>query len=165
MPIEINELIHHARKNSALAYANLELDSHAHRASMNGRHPAIAYFLSTEPKRHMSSLMYKANIEGQGVTTSEAADALGISRQAASVILKETTDAGWTVKRRGRFMYADEMAEMYTQTVSEMLLQLSTKLTENVEKLVTLREIASTHLSLTSDDRSSDKDVREVKHG
>ncbi len=165
MPIKIDKLINQARKNSALAYANLELDSHALRTSIANRHPASAYFFSTEPKRHMSSLMYKANIEGQGVTTSEAADALGISRQAASTILNETTDAGWTVKRRNRFMYTDEMAGMYTQAVSQMLLEVSTSLTENVEKLVTLREIASTHLSLTSDDRSSDKDDREVKYG
>lgn len=165
MPIEIDELINQARKNSALAYANLELNSHKIRAVINGRHPATAYFFSTEPKRHMSSLMYKANIEGRGVTTSEAADIIGISRQAASTILNETTDAGWTVKRRNRFMYSDEMAGMYTQAVSQMLLEVSTSLTQNMEKLVTLQEIASTHLSLTSDDRSSDKDDREVKYG
>ena len=165
MPIKIDELINQARQNSALAYANLELDSHALRMRITNRHPATAYYFSTEPKRHMSSLMYMAYMRGKGVTTSEAAKALGISRQAASVILNETTEAGWTVRRRGRFMYADEMAEMYTQAVSDMLLEVSTSLTENMQKLITLREIASTHLSLTSDDRSSDKDDREVKHG
>lgn len=165
MPIEIDELIKQARESSALAYANLELDNHAMRNKMRNRHPATAYYFSTEPKRHMSSLMFKANVEGQGVTASEAADMLGISRQAASVILNETTDAGWTVKRSNRFMYSDEMAEMYAQAVSQMLLDVSTSLTQNVEKLVILQEIASTHLSLTSDDRSSDKDDREVKYG
>lgn len=165
MPIKIDELIKQARENCALAYANVELDRHALRTGIQNRHPATAYFFSTEPKRHMSSLMYKAFVEGRGVTASEAADALKISRQAASVILNETTDAGWTVKRRCRYMYSHEMGQMYTQAVSDMLLEVSTSLTENMQKLMTLREIASTHLSLTSDDRSSDNDVREVKYG
>ena len=109
MPINIDELIHKARENSALAYANLELDSHALRMRITDRHPATAYYFSTEPKRHMSSLMYKAFIEGRGVTASEAAEKLKISRQAASVILNETTEAGWTVRRRGGYMYSLEM--------------------------------------------------------
>lgn len=113
----------------------------------------------------MSSLMYKAFVEGRGVTASEAAEKLKISRQAASAILNETTDAGWTVKRRGRYMYSHEMGQMYTQAVSDMLLEVSTSLTENMQKLITLREIASTHLSLTSGNRSSDNNVRKVKHG
>jgi hypothetical protein len=99
------------------------------------------------------------------VTASAAAEKLKISRQAASVILTETTDAGWTVKRRNRYMYSLEMGQMYTQAVSDMLLEVSTSLTENMQKLFTLQEIASTHLSLTSDDRSSDNDVSEVKDG
>ena len=113
----------------------------------------------------MSSLMYMAYMRGKGVTTSEAAKALGISRQAASVILNETTEVGWTVRRRGRYMYSLETGQMYTQAVSNMLLEVSTSLTENMQKLITLREIASTHLSLTSGNRSSDNNVRKVKHG
>lgn len=165
MPIKIDELINQARKNVAYNYANVELDRHALRTDIQNRHPATAYFFSTEPKRHMSSLMYKAFVEGRGVTAAEAAEKLKVSRQAASVILNETTEAGWTVRRRGRYMYSLEMGQMYTQAVSDMLLEVSTSLTENILKLMTLREIASTHLSLTSDDRSSDKDDREVKHG
>lgn len=149
MTREIEQLLNTAREKSALEYANLELDSHALRATMTSRHPATAYFFSTEPKRHMSSLMYQAKITGRGVSPKEAAERLCISRQAATVILNETTDAGWTVKRRGKYMYADDMAEMYTQAVSEMLLTLSTSLTKNVEKLVVLREMASTHFTLT----------------
>lgn len=165
MPINIDDLIDQARENCAYTYANVELDRNALRIKIQNRHPASAYFFSTEPKRHMSSLMYKAYVEGRGVTASEAAEKLKISRQAASAILNETTDAGWTVRRRGRYMYSLEMGQMYTQAVSDMLLEVSTSLTENMQKLITLREIASTHLSLTSDDRSSDNDVREVKYG
>jgi CTP-dependent riboflavin kinase len=165
MPIEIDELIDQARENCAYAYANVELDRHALRTDIQNRHPSTAYFFSTEPKRHMSSLMYKAFVDGRGVTASEAAEKLKISRQAANVILTETTDAGWTVKRGCKYMYSLEMGQMYTQAVSDMLLEVSTGLTENIQKLVTLREIASTYLTLTSEDRSNDNDVSEVKYG
>jgi len=145
MPTEIIELIDQARQDCAFAYANVELNRNALRVAIANRHPASSYYFSTEPKRHMSSLMFKAHSEGRGVTPAEAAETLKISRQAATVILNETTDAGWTVRRRGRYMYADDMARMYKQAVSD--------------------KIASTHLSLTSEDRSSDNDVSEVKHG
>lgn len=165
MPIKIDELIDEARQNCAFTYANVELDRHALRTDIKNRHPATAYFFSTEPKRLMSSLMYKAFVEGRGVTPSEAAEKLKISRQAATVILNETTEAGWTVKRCGGYMYSLEMGQMYTQAVSDMLLALSTTLTENIQKLITLREIASTHLSLTDDVRPSDNELSEVKYG
>ena len=165
MPIKINELIDHARQDCAYDYANVELNRNALRTDISNRHPATSYYFSTEPKRHMSSLMFKAHSEGRGVTPGEAAEALKISRQAATVILNETTDAGWTVRRRGRYMYTDDMARMYRQAVSDMLLEVSTSLTKNMQKLMTLREIASSHLSLTDDDRSSDNDVSEVING
>ena len=165
MPINIDELIEQARENCAYTYANVELARHAMRTDIQNRHPSTAYFFSTEPKRHMSSLMYNAFVEGRGVTASEAAEKLRVSRQAANVILNETTEAGWTVKRGCGYMYSPEMGQMYKQAVSDMLLEVSTNLTENMLKLITLREIASTHLSLTSDNRSSDNDVREVKYG
>ena len=165
MPILISELIDLARQDCAYAYANVELNRNALRTGIANRHPATSYYFSTEPKRHMSSLMYKAHSEGRGVTPGEAAEALKISRQAATKILNETTDAGWTVRRRGQYMYADDMARMYTQAVSDMLLEVSTSLTRNMQKLITLREIASSHLSLTDDDRSSDNEVSEVING
>jgi hypothetical protein len=57
------------------------------------------------------------------------------------------------------------MARMYRQAVSDMLLEVATSLTKNMQKLMTLREIASSHLSLTDDDRSSDNEVSEVING
>ena len=165
MPTEIIELIDQARQDCAFAYANVELNRNALRAKIANRHPASSYYFSTETKRHMSCLMFKAHSEGRGVTPAEAAQALKISRQAATVILNETTDAGWTVRRRGRYMYADDMARMYKQAVSDMLLEVSTSLTENMQKLITLREIASSYLSLTDDDRSSDNVESEVING
>ena len=79
MPINIDELIEKARENCAYTYANVELDRHAMRRDIKNRHPSTAYFFSTEPKRHMSSLMYKAFVEGRGVTASEAAEKLKVS--------------------------------------------------------------------------------------
>lgn len=165
MPIKIDELIDNVKQEQAVEYAKFELEQHDHRVNNKARSLLARYTMSTPTKLHMSSLMFIAWQEKRWITATEAAKKLHISRQAAQYILRECYDAGWVICERNGYRYSDNCAAHYIQAVDEMLVSTTTNFTENMQKLITLREIASTHLSLTSDNRSNDNDVREVKYG
>jgi len=145
----ITNLLSAVARDVCLEYAQLELQRNKQRKLMARLHPAAAYFLSTENKRHLSNLLYVAHATRKPVSKLKAASELGITRQAVSGMLDETTDAGWVVKKRRGYMYSDEMAARYTHTISKMLLTMSSDLAQKVVRLADLNESMSSHLSLT----------------
>ena len=165
MPIRIDELIKAAKLEQALEYARFEIWQHDHRVTNKERSQLARYSLSTPTKMHMSSLMFLAWQKREWILPSDAAKKLHISRQAAVSILKECLDAGWVEFCCNGYRYTDECAAYYIDAIDEMIFSMSSNLTKKASKLLTLRKIASTHLPLTSEDRSSDNDVSEVKYG
>jgi len=145
----ITNLLKAATRDACLEYAQLELERNRKRKLRARLHPAAAYFLSTENKRHLSNLMYVAHATRKPLGKLKAASELGITRQAVSVMLDETTSAGWVVKKRRGYMYSDEMADQYTTTIGKLLLTMSSELSQKVLRLADLREFMSSHLSLT----------------
>lgn len=149
MTNSISDLLQAATREACLEYAQLELQRNLHRKKRGRFDRATAYFLSTENKRHLSNLMYVAHQTRQPVGKLQAASELGITRQAVSVMLDETTDAGWVVKKRRGYMYSDEMAAQYTATTGKLLMTMSSDFAQKVVKLADLRDFMSSHLSLT----------------
>jgi len=145
----IKELIEVARSEACMEYASMELARNLQRKIRASQHPATAYFLSTENKRHLSNLMYVAHQTRKPIGKLKAAAELGITRQGVSTMLDETTDAGWVVKKRRGYMYSDEMATRYTKTIGEMLLVSSTNLSVKVIRLSEFLNFMSSHLQLT----------------
>ena len=145
----ITELVNIAKQEACLEYARVELERNLQRKIRASTHPATQYFLSTENKRHLSNLLYVAHATRKPVGKLKAASELGITRQAVSAMLDETTDAGWVVKKPRGYMYSDEMAARYTHTISKLLLSLSTDLSQKVVRLADLLDFMSSHLTLT----------------
>ena len=145
----ISELISAAKRDASLEYARLELARNLTRKTNLSRHPSTQYFLSTENKRHLSNLLYVAHATGQPVGKLKAASELGITRQAVSAMLDETTDAGWVVRKPRGYIYSDEMAARYTHTISKLLLSMSTDLSQKVVRLADLLDFMSSRLTLT----------------
>ena len=165
MPIEANDLIQTAKRKAVREYAHLEIRRNKYRQESRTKGNATAYFLSTETKRQMSNLLYLAYVNNAPIKKSEAAFQLACTRQASSKILDDAREAGWADEADGGYMYTPDQALHYETAISFMLLTMSTSLTEKLRKVIELQEILSTHLSLTSEDRSSDNDVSEVKYG
>lgn len=151
----ITKLVDTVKKEAAMAYAKVELERNLTRKFMSSAHPATQYFLSTENKRHLSNLLYVAHQTRKPIGKLKAASELGITRQAVSAMLDEATDAGWVVKTRRGYMYSDEMAEGYTQTVSKMLVSLSTDLSQKVVRMAELLDFMSSRLTLTESQRGT----------
>lgn len=145
----ITELMDAAKQEACLEYARVELERNLQRKIRSSAHPATQYFLSTENKRHLSNLLYVAHATRKPVGKLKAASELGITRQAVSAMLDETTDAGWVVKKPRGYMYSDEMAARYTHTIGKLLLSMSTDLAQKVVRLADLRDFMSSHLTLT----------------
>ena len=145
----ITELINAAKRDACLEYAQVELERNLMRKTRATAHPATQYFLSTENKRHLSNLMFVAHAARRPVGKLKAASELGVTRQAVSVMLDETTDAGWVVRTSRGYMYSDEMAERYTHTISKLLLNMSTDLSQKVVRLADLLDFMSTRFTLT----------------
>ena len=140
--MNLSQVINHAKKEAAVAYANVELQRNLLRRDTVSRDAAAAYFLSTEVKRLMSSLLFLAALKDEPIRKSEAADKLGVTRQAASKILDETTAAGWVVEVNGAYKYAPDQMEKYQETIADMLVTMSTELSEKVQNLQFLVEIS-----------------------
>ena len=145
----ITNLLKAATRDACLTYAHLELQRNRQRKVRATQHPAAAYFLSTENKRHLSNLLYVAYQTRTPIGKLKAASELGITRQAVSGMLDETTSAGWVVKKRRGYTYSDQMADQYTTTIGKLLLTMSSELSQKVLRLADLHEFMSTHLSLT----------------
>ena len=145
----LSNLVKAATRAACLEYASVELQRNLQRKVRSRLHPASAYFLSTENKRHLSNLLYVAHATRKPVGKLKAASELGITRQAVSAMLDETTDAGWVLKKRRGYMYSDEMAARYTHTISKLLLSMSTDLSQKVVRLADLLDFMSSHLTLT----------------
>ena len=145
----ITNILFAVARDACLEYAQLELQRNKQRKIKATEHPASAYFLSTENKRHLSNLLYVAHQTRTPIGKLKAASELGITRQAVSGMLDETTDAGWVVKKRRGYMYSNEMADQYTKTIGKLLLTMSSDLSQKVLRLADLHEFMSSHLSLT----------------
>ena len=145
----ITELINVAKRDACLEYAQVELERNLMRKLRSSTHPSTQYFLSTENKRHLSHLLYVAHATRKPVGKLQAASELGITRQAVSAMLDETTDAGWVMKKPRGYMYTDEMAARYTHTISKLLLNMSTDLSQKVVRLADLLDFMSTRFTLT----------------
>ena len=151
----ISELMDAAKQEACLEYARVELERNLQRKLRASTHPATQYFLSTENKRHLSNLLYVAHATRKPVGKLKAASELGITRQAVSGMLNETTDAGWVVKKPRGYMYSDEMAARYTHTISKLLLSMSTDLSQKVVRLADLLDFMSSRLTLTESQRDT----------
>lgn len=150
--MRVDQALKKIRRDMAVNYAEVEIFRHQYRQEARKKSKAANYFMSTEHKRHLSSLLLIAAVSGKPVTKARAATALAISRTSASRMLDEVTAAGWAEKCGEGYRFTDEQVEEYFQTIPEMLTKVSPKLTKTMQHYAELTEILSLYVTLTPEE-------------